>query len=229
MIRIKINHIIPTYYHIISMFPVSKKRKLNIYNISSAITVDYTGFDAFPASSPANWPILKNGVDSTWRQALSETLANKAEEAGNNNIFAQRYNITTTNLHKEWILDEVAEKWSSLYEDLSPENLDKVNALQNSEEYNKVFAVWLVHDIPVYKSNTIDTKIMDSFEKAFRNGHLRLRMIDSKPLENNDWLTEVKTIMAQTNQTIYNVYNVMWNHPDIEIKKYFRSDISEEW
>jgi hypothetical protein len=239
MIRIENNHITPTTTISKAMFPVSNKRKFDTYNISSAITVDYTGFDAFPASSPGNWPILKNGDDSTWRQALSEILANKAEEAGNNTIFN---NNTTTNLHNEWILDEVAEMWSSLYMDLSVENEDKINALKNSEEYNKVFAVWLVHSIPVYKSNTIDNKIMDHFEEAFHNGHLRFeeairngyrhpspKMIISKPLENYDWLAEVKEIMEQPNQTIYNVYNVMWNHPDIEIKKYFRSDISEWW
>ena len=216
-------------------------KELNKFNVqllsimSSAITVDYTGFDAFPASSPENWLVLKNGIDSTWRQALSEIIANKAEEAGNNTIFNM---ITTWNLHKEWILEEVAEKWSSLY----MMDRDKMDAYKNSEENNKVFAVWLVHAIPVYKSNTIDNKIMDHFEEAFRNGHLRFeeavrngyrhpspRMIISKPLENYDWLTEVKKIMAQPNQTVYNVYNVMWNHPDIEIKKYFRSDITEVW
>lgn len=193
------------------MFHVSNKRKFDIYNISSAITVDYTGFDAFPASSPGNFPILMNGVDSTWRQALSEILANKAENAGNNNEWQR--------LHNEWKLEDVAKKWTEILWTDYQRQID-----ENSEEYNKVFAVWLVHDIPVLYSNTIDTKIIDFFESAFRKGLIR----ESKPLE-YDWLAEAKNLMAQPNQTLYNVYNVLWNHADIEIKKYFRSDISQDW
>ena len=193
------------------MFPVSKKQKVaHNYIMSSAITVDYTGFDTFPASSPGNWSILKNGVDSTWRESLSEILADKVENAGNKNEWER--------LHNEWKLDDVAKKWTEIFED-QPQN-----GFENSEKYNKVFAVWLVHDIPVYNRNTIDTKIIDRFEKVFRNGLIR----DSKPLE-NDWLAEAKNLMAQPNQTIYNVYNVMWNHSDIETKMYFRSDISQGW
>ena len=92
--------------------------------MSSAITVDYTGFDAFPASSPGNWPILKNGVDSTWRESLLEIVAYKAEKAANNN--------TSTKLHNDWQLNEVAKKWSEVSETHS--NYDGYKLRQNALE-----------------------------------------------------------------------------------------------
>jgi len=176
------------------------------FNMSSAITVDYTRFDTFPARFPENWPILKNGINSTWRESLSQSLVDKIDSYAP--LGQRRWQF----LHEEWKLEDMKD------------NYFDTDCIEIS---NEAFCVWLVHDIPVYDSNkTIDTKIMDHFNDVAANGDSQSF---KKPLENS-WLTEAKKLLAQPNQTIYNVYNILWNHSDTEKKIDFRMDLeSDDW
>lgn len=180
--------------------------------MSSAITMDYTGFETFPASSPENWPILKNGLNSTWRESLSQSLVDKIDssilEFKEHNV---GHNFTSRlKLHKEWKLDEMKDK----YYDEDTELYDRDIG---SEFNNEAFCIWLVHDIPLYNiDENIDTKIIDHFNNVYG---------ESSQRSENNWVAEAKKLLAQPNQTIYNIYNTLWNHPDTQKKLNFRMDM----
>jgi hypothetical protein len=183
--------------------------------MSSVITVDYTGFETYPSSSPENWPILKNGINSTWRESLPQSLVNRIDSTILKcKIYTSKYPLLPfekepyERLWCEWNLEDMKDKY---YE-------------SDYSKFDEAFCVWLIYDIPLdYCDNNIDTKIMDLLTKKSIQ-HEDYDANFGKIIESY-WLPEAKNLMVQPNQTLYNVYNILWNHSDPKILQQFREDM----
>jgi hypothetical protein len=162
----------------------------------------------FPATSSDGWPDLKFGVDTTWRQALPTHVVVQIEDAIKND--------SALKLCKKWRLEDALDRFET-----SPTG----------------FAVWLVHDMPMWSSmRELDEKVMYHFKKMYLQGGRPDITWGSTNLvqyvealdDEDQWLKHAEKLMEdKTHMTLYDVYEALWNKYGT-VSTLFQKDI-ESW
>lgn len=182
----------------------------------------------FPATSSDGWPRLNNGVNTTWRQALPIEVIAQIEAK----IEAK---ISPFELHQEWKLEEVRERLLTIPDYCNrPNAMEEQDIFEMSEAANPGFAVWLVHDIPVYRTKrNLDSKVMDNFQELYLKagrpdiiwGQTDINLYINSLDDDTQWLKKAEKLMEKKDLTLYDVYDNLWNDTN-EMVNYFRKDIA---
>lgn len=132
----------------------------------------------FPAASSDGWPELKFGANTTWRQAIPPDVLVQIEDCIKNK--------SVLKLCDKWHLDEALTK------------------LGTSSEG---FAVWLVHDMPMWRNTSLDDKVLKSFHEKYRYA------ATVAPIDEENWFKQAEKLMEhKTRITLYDVYKALWNN-----------------
>jgi hypothetical protein len=168
----------------------------------------------FPAASSNGWPDLKFGVNTTWRQALPTHVVVEIEDAIKND--------SSLKLCKKWRLEDAYDRFI------------EGGAVEYYEAPPTGFAVWLVHDMPMWSSSrSLDDKVMDHFQEMYLKGGrpditwgstdlaLYVEALDDEV----QWLKQAEKLMEdKTYMTLYDVYEALWNKYET-VSNLFRKDI----
>ena len=162
------------------------------------------------------WPVMTDGLKTTWRQALPKSMVSELESPENS--------------ANGW---DVKEKWGI--------DIADQKTCSHTPYYSTCFMVWLIHDIP--KRKDLDDKVMDTLRShyvaagslwvpapqpnivvsLYRSAQQALGGLITKFPEG--WLSYAKNLVKNKKpKTLVDVYDNLFNNDDPVMKMQYRSD-----
>ena len=184
------------------------------------------------------WPVMTDGLKTTWRQALPKSMVSELESPENS---ADGWDVKD-----KWglkIADEQICEHTPYYRTDGREWFDNQEAFEQTDAYKPCFMVWLIHDIP--KRKDLDDKVMDTLRShyvvaggtrqiwypapqrfvvsLYWSARQALGGLITKFPEG--WLSYAKNLVKNKKpKTLVDVYDNLFNNDDPVMKMQYRSD-----